>query len=513
MSPTITTPAMTQAGMILGTAAYMSPEQARGKTVDKRADIWAFGAVLYEMLTGRRAFDGEDVSDTLVAVLQREPDLDALPPSVPARAVRRCCVVPAEGSEAARCATSATCAWRWRARSRRPRPQTTASATSSASRGRLAWMAALAVAAVVVAIALAIPAVRHLRETPPPAPPETRVDIVTPATDQPTSFALSPDGRQIVFVASGDGASRLWLRSLATTTAQPLAGTEGATLSLLVARRPVRRLLRRGRAEAARPRRRRAADTGSGQSRWRRDVERGRRHRVCAEPRRPPDARVRHRGRGGGGDDARPAAVGPLAPQFLPDGRRFLFYALGAPDTAGIYLGALDGSAPTRLTPADSAGVYLPGPGRALAAVGAGGHARGPAAGRGAGGAHGRAGDAGRRGGGRWHLGRSAVSVAATGLVAYRTGAGSQRQLTWVDRSGTARGTVGDPDGTSLQSPRVPRRPSRGRGPHGAGQHGPLAAGRRPHEPVHVRCGCRPISRLVARRHPDRVPLEPDGCR
>ena len=84
-SPTITTPAMTQAGMILGTAAYMSPEQARGKTVDRRADIWAFGCVLYEMLTGRRAFEDEDVSMTLSKVLQREPDLDALPRSVPAR--------------------------------------------------------------------------------------------------------------------------------------------------------------------------------------------------------------------------------------------------------------------------------------------------------------------------------------------------------------------------------------------------------------------------------------------
>ena len=84
-SPTITTPAMTQAGMILGTAAYMSPEQARGKTVDKRADIWAFGAMLFEMLAGKRAFEDEDVSMTLSKVLQREPDFDALPPTVPAR--------------------------------------------------------------------------------------------------------------------------------------------------------------------------------------------------------------------------------------------------------------------------------------------------------------------------------------------------------------------------------------------------------------------------------------------
>ena len=73
----------TAAGVILGTAAYMSPEQARGKAVDKRADIWAFGAVLYEMLTGRRAFGGETVSDTLAAVLTKEPDWSALPAGTP----------------------------------------------------------------------------------------------------------------------------------------------------------------------------------------------------------------------------------------------------------------------------------------------------------------------------------------------------------------------------------------------------------------------------------------------
>jgi serine/threonine-protein kinase len=82
-SPTITTPAMTQAGLILGTAAYMSPEQAKGRPVDKRSDVWAFGCVLYEMLTARRAFDGEDVTDTIALVVRGEPDWTALPADTP----------------------------------------------------------------------------------------------------------------------------------------------------------------------------------------------------------------------------------------------------------------------------------------------------------------------------------------------------------------------------------------------------------------------------------------------
>jgi serine/threonine-protein kinase len=82
MSPTITTPAMTQLGIILGTAAYMSPEQAKGRAADKRSDVWAFGCVLFEMLTGRRAFEGEDMSDTLASVLKSDPDWTALPTDV-----------------------------------------------------------------------------------------------------------------------------------------------------------------------------------------------------------------------------------------------------------------------------------------------------------------------------------------------------------------------------------------------------------------------------------------------
>jgi len=84
VSPTITSPmAMTGAGVILGTAAYMSPEQAKGRPVDKRSDIWAFGCVLYEMLTGKRPFDGEDVSETLASVLRSDPDWKALPAETP----------------------------------------------------------------------------------------------------------------------------------------------------------------------------------------------------------------------------------------------------------------------------------------------------------------------------------------------------------------------------------------------------------------------------------------------
>ncbi len=93
LAPTITSPAMTQMGMILGTAAYMAPEQARGRPVDKRADIWAFGCVLFELLTGRRAFEGDDVSSTLAKVLEREPALDLVPANVPPvvrRGLRRC---------------------------------------------------------------------------------------------------------------------------------------------------------------------------------------------------------------------------------------------------------------------------------------------------------------------------------------------------------------------------------------------------------------------------------------
>jgi serine/threonine protein kinase len=213
----------THAGVILGTAAYMAPEQARGRPVDQRADIFAFGCLLYEMLTGRPAFEGENAADILSGVLQRDPEWGRLPPGVPPsihRLLHLCLEKdPRKRRQAAgdvrldleHALTEPVVASSVVASGRRPLPA-------------VAW----ATAAFVLIAALTIPVARHLREVP---PQEMRLQIVTPPAIDPLDFALSPDGRYLVFVAtgaSGEAAQRLYLRALDQTEARPLAGTEGA---------------------------------------------------------------------------------------------------------------------------------------------------------------------------------------------------------------------------------------------------------------------------------------------
>ena len=219
-SPTVTSPAlMTGMGVILGTAAYMSPEQARGRAADKRSDVWAFGCVLYEMLTGRRPFMGDDVSDTLATVLKSHPAWEALPPSLPPsiRSLLEGCL---EKNPHDRISDISTALFVLKHPSLAAAPVR----TSPASTRWVTWGAlGLAAAATIAAVAIALwprPAA--------PAAPVARFAIAMPGSAQLTlsrrSLAVSPDGTRIVFVADG----QLYLRSLGDLESRPIPGASRA---------------------------------------------------------------------------------------------------------------------------------------------------------------------------------------------------------------------------------------------------------------------------------------------
>ncbi len=316
-----------------------------------------------------------------------------------------------------------------------------ASLRGAGNRINIAALVALGFAILGMAL-LAIPAVHHLRETP---PPETRTDIVTPATDDPGSFALSPDGRLIVFVAKSEGLPRLWLRSLAKTTAQPLSGTEGAirpfwspdsrSIGFFVPGSLKRLDLDGGQPQTLAP-----SDVGRGGTWNAKGV-------ILFAPR--PVSPLSRVAASGGTTTLLPmlgkSAIANLYPVFLPDGQHFVFVGTRTTDR-GIYLGSLDGGTAVRLTSnvegvaGTAAMAYLPS--GWLLWIGTGGTL-----------------EAQRLDATKGALvgepvaladGVLSISASATGVVAYRLSAGAQRQLTWVDRSGAVRGTVGPPDGSLL---------------------------------------------------------------
>jgi serine/threonine-protein kinase len=230
LSPTITSPAMTRAGLILGTAAYMSPEQARGKTVDKRADIWAFGCVLHEMVTGVRAFDAEDVSLTLSVVLQKEPNFAALPANVPPHIVQalRVCLRKDPKERASdindvRLALDGAFA---------PPAVTGAVASKPAATQKL-----VAAVAAVSLIGAAAATYAWWQATRPVERPLVRlpVDLGPAAIESArTALSLSPDGTRIVFVGTtAEGTRQLFTRRLDEPAATPIQGTVyGPSLSM-----------------------------------------------------------------------------------------------------------------------------------------------------------------------------------------------------------------------------------------------------------------------------------------
>ncbi|MDP2391400.1 MAG: serine/threonine-protein kinase, partial [Acidobacteriota bacterium] len=222
---TITSPAMTMRGVILGTAAYMAPEQAKGKAVDKRADIWAFGVVLYEMLTGKRAFEGEDITDTIVAVVSKQPDWSRLPADTPPalrRLLRKCLEKDARrrlrdigdvGIDLDETAVNESDA-------RVPTAPERNGIWTLAPWGLTALLAIALIAGwVVTRPANITPDAGMVRFTLVDDP-----NMQVRFSSQP--FATSPDGKTVVFSAAA-GTNGLWVRSLDQPTPRFLSGTEG----------------------------------------------------------------------------------------------------------------------------------------------------------------------------------------------------------------------------------------------------------------------------------------------
>jgi Tol biopolymer transport system component len=350
-SPTITTPAMmTGVGVILGTAAYMSPEQAKGRPADKRSDVWAFGCVLYEMLSGRRAFEGENVSDTLASVLRSEPDWTALPATTPPaiRALLRRCL-QRDPERRLRDVSDA----RFRIEDALTEPPAAGAPAPLANVGkRLRW------AAGVVALAAAAAAATWYLKPPPARAEELRFEISTPATTAPTSIAISPDGRLIVFAAASKGREELWLRSLNNPATRVLPGTEGAqdpfwspdsTSIGFFADAQLKRIdVESGAVQTL------AAAPGPLGGAWNRDDT------ILFTPG-PPSPVFRIPATGGSPTpvtEVNAETRNHRFPRVLPDGRHFLYYATGT--APGIYVGQVDGPAAPRLLEAEAAVFVAP---------------------------------------------------------------------------------------------------------------------------------------------------------
>ena len=358
-SPTMTARA-TQMGMIIGTAAYMAPEQARGKAVDRRADIWAFGAVLFEMLTGRRAFPGTDISDVLATVLKSEPDWAAIPAGTSSsvrRLLRRCL------EKDPRRRLSAIGDARFDLDDDEPPVVLAPAAARPPSRWRwVPW--AFAAASLVTATALAVGQFRPASRDPERA---IRFHVETPESSSQTrrgrGFELSPDGRFLAIVSAGE----LWVRPLDSVSPRRSGGIDGATYPFwspdsawigFFADGQLKKVARDGGTVRA------ICDAPDGRgAAWGPD------NVIIFSAAQGSRGLSRVSAQGG-----KPTALTQLPsgetnryhryPQFLPDGRSFLFQFLtSSPEAAGIYVGTIDGGVPVRVLDGVEQAMYAPGPG------------------------------------------------------------------------------------------------------------------------------------------------------
>jgi Tol biopolymer transport system component len=429
----------TMGGAIIGTAAYMSPEQARGREADSRSDIFAFGCVLYEMLTGRAPFEGETVSEVFAGILKGEPDWNRLPTETPEniRGLLRRCLRKEPRLRLQHIGDARL----------EIEEQSPVAPQLLPRRRERAWITALVVVAV-LAVAMGI---REFRGVPPAA--EMRLEITTPPTADPASIAISPDGQKIVFVATSEGQSKLWLRPLDSVSGRVLGGTDGASFPFwspdsqsvgFFAKGKLKRVdVDRGAVQIL-------ADAPEGRGgAWNRDGT------IIFSPdsNRSPLFRI-----SATGGAALPVTrmettkeTNHRFPHFLPDGHHFLYYVQGTPESHGVYAGDLDGSGARRLLDVESAPVYE-----------SSGHLLFV-----------RQNTLFAQGFDVAHLelkgnpfsvaesiapvytaqGSAAVSASAMGPIIYRTAsAAGRRQLLWFDRSGKEIGKAGDATNASSVS-------------------------------------------------------------
>jgi Tol biopolymer transport system component len=455
LSPTITA-RHTKAGMILGTAAYMAPEQARGKSVDKRADIWGFGVVLFEMLTGHRLFEGEMVTDVLANVLKQEVDWDVLPASTPEalRGLLRRCLERNPKNRLrdigeGRVAIEAILAGGARLEAGlEPGPSRRAEGASRPTRREtLAW--AVAVLAILTA-AFGLWFGLVLRAPEPPRVLRTTIELPPDLTVDPLndSLALSPDGRTLAIAAAdADGTPQIYLRALDGPAPRALDGTKGATYPTWS---PDGRWLaffadgKLKKIEIASGAVQTLADAPQGRgATW------GPRGTIVFAPTLlGPLWKV---SAGGGGASALekdvPNGLSHRDPRFLPDGKSLLYVSLPTGPSAGgdqgLWALELDSGTSRRVLPDFSEGRFIP-PGY-LAFVRDGNLMVQPFD-PGSLKLSGEALPVAQRVGFDQFRGTGQYAFAGGDLLVYQaTSTGSLAQLTWFDPSGKELGTVGKP--------------------------------------------------------------------
>ena len=348
-SPTLTL-GHTQVGVVMGTAAYMAPEQAAGAKVDRRADIWSFGAVLYEMLSGKRAFGGDSVADTLATVMKVEPDWTALPqdisPSIQTL-VRRC--LTKDRKQRLQAIGEARIVLE-----NPPRDETVSSTPITARLGsRFGW-----ITAVVFALAFGAVAFIQFRQQP-PIERTLRYTIAAPENSFVHSFAISPDGRLVVIAAAINGKQQLWLRPLDALQAQPMPTTEDATYPFWSPDNRYIGFFAQGKLKKI------AASGGPAQSLCDAAAARGgswNREEVIVFSQSGNGAQGIQRVAAAGGVPADAVKTKGVFryPVYLPDGRRFLYTDIHSSETSGIYVSSLDGADNRRILADRSAVVFAP---------------------------------------------------------------------------------------------------------------------------------------------------------